>query len=438
MPVKSIVERRSGRWWAATVAFVSLYTAVEVPLRLAFDLPLAGWLATGDLVVSIVIGAELVRHLRRLRRMAAEEPEAWRGNDGSRLRFDILLDAIALAPGMLPVLAAASSTAHFAEMLAPLALLRLLFLHRAARFAEGFAAHGQVHPGVLRLVRFLFWLGLLVHWIACGWLELRAPAEFIKPVPPYLEAAYWALTTVATIGYGDITPSSAPQVLYAMFVMLIGVGVFSYAIGAVAGLLTSLDAAKLEFRDKLNRVHAFLDYHAVPQQLRARVLAYYRHLWESRLAWGDDRLLEDLPAGLRVDMALFLHRHILEQVPFLRGAGDALLRDLALALRPAVCTPGEVIFWRGSEGSSMYFLDEGEVDIVSAEGKLLKRLRAGDFFGEIALLGARMRSATARSASYTLLFTLDEKDFDRALERYPEFAAEVRRLAAERGFDLPA
>jgi voltage-gated potassium channel len=348
-----------------------------------------------------------------------------------------VLDAIALTPGVLPLLAAISATAELATLLAPLALVRLLFLHRAARFADGFATHGQVHPGVLRLVIFLFWLGLLVHWIACGWLELRAPAEFIKPVPPYLEAVYWALTTVATIGYGDITPTSAPQMLYAMFVMLIGVGVFSYAIGAVAGLLTSLDAAKLEFRDKLNRVYAFLDYHALPQQLRARILAYYRHLWESRIAWGNDRLLDELPAGLRVDVALYLHRHILEQVPFLRGAGEDLLRDLALALRPAVCTPGEVIFWHGSEGSAMYFVDEGEIDIVGTEGQLLKRLQAGDFFGEIALLGARTRNATARGASFAQLFTLDEKDFDRAIARHPEFAAEVRRLAVERGLALP-
>ncbi|MSQ54213.1 MAG: hypothetical protein EXR31_02485 [Betaproteobacteria bacterium] len=37
---------------------------------------------------------------------------------------------------------------------------------------------------------------------------------------------------------------------------------------AVAGLLTSLDTAKIEFRDKLNRVLAFLDIHTVPAALR--------------------------------------------------------------------------------------------------------------------------------------------------------------------------
>ncbi len=409
------------------MAFVALYAGVEVPLRLALDLPLSGWIAVGDLAVSLIVGIELVRHLRRAAHMRVAEPEAWRNSDGRRLRTDLALDALAFAPALLLLLP---------RELAPMALLRLLFLHRAARFAEGFAAYGQMHPGVLRLVRFLFWLALLVHWIACGWLELRAPAEYVKPVPHYVEAAYWALTTVATIGYGDVTPTTTPQMLYAMFVMLIGVGVFSYAIGAVAGLLTSLDAAKIEFRDKLNRVHVFLDYHAVPSALRGRILAYYRHLWESRLAWGDDRLMADLPAGLRVDLALYLHRNILEKVPFLNGASDELLRDLALALKPVVCTPGEVIFWRGSQGSSMYFVDEGEVDIVAADGTLLKRLAAGDFFGEIALLGARTRSATARAASYTQLFTIDEKDFDRVLARYPAFEAEIRRLAAERGFAM--
>jgi len=434
MTAKSIVELRSGRWWAAAVAIASVYAAIEVPLRLSLGLAPTGTIAAGDAVVTLFIGIELTRHALQLQQMATAEPEALRGSDGRRLRANILLDAIALAPGVLPLLAAMPSTAPLAASLAPLALLRLAFLHRAVRFSEGIAVHGQAHPATLRLARFLFWLVLLVHWVACGWMVLRAPWEYVKPVPHYVEAAYWALTTIATIGYGDVTPSTTPQVLYTMAVMMIGVGVFSYAIGTVAGLLTSLDAAKLDFRDRLNRVHAYVDYHRIPAPLRARILHYYRHLWESRMAWADDQLLQDLPAGLRVDVALFMHRHVLEQVPFLRGAGEDLLRDLALALRPEVCTPGEVIFWRGAEGGPMYFVDEGEVDIVGPGGEVLQRLGSGDFFGEFALLGAPTRTATARAVSYVQLFTLDGREFNLALARHPAFAAEVRRLAASRGF----
>lgn len=433
MPARSVVEGRTGRWWALAVALVAVGAAVDVPLRLALGLAPVGWLAALDLAATVVIGIEFARHARLLRHVAAGPADGAQAADLARLRKELVLDAVALAPGALAALAAFAPTAALAGALAPFSLLRLLFLHRAGRFAEGFAEYAQVHPGVQRLLRFLFWLALLVHWIACGWLALRAPEEFAKPVPPYVESAYWALTTVATIGYGDITPTGTAQVLYTMLVMLIGVGVFSFAIGSVAGLLANLDAARLEHRRKMERVHGFLEYHGLPPALRGRVLAFYRYAHESRFAWGEDRLLGELPRGLQEDVALFLHRHILEQLPFLRGASEALLRDLALALHPLVCTPGEVLFWHGSEGSAMYFVEAGEIEILDAAGGQLTRLGPGSFFGEVALLGARRRNATARAAAHARLFSLEQAAFDAVLLRHPAFAAEVRLHAAARG-----
>lgn len=432
MPARSVIESRTGRWWALAVALAAVGAAIDVPLRLALGLAPRGWLAALDLAASLVIGIEFVRHAVLLRRVAAGPADAARAASVARLRTELVLDGVALAPGLLVALAAYPPAAPLAGTLAPFALLRLLFLHRAWRFAEGFAEYGHVHPGVQRLLKFLFWLALLLHWIACGWLALRAPEEFVKPVPPYVEAAYWALTTVATIGYGDVTPNGTAQVLYTMLVMLIGVGVFSFAIGSVAGLLATLDAAQIEHRQKMEKVHAFLEYHGLPAALRARVLAYHRHVHESRVAWGEDRLLQELPRGLQEDVALFLHRHILEQLPFLRGASEALLRDLALALHPLVCTPGEVLFRQGSEGSAMYFVDAGEIEILGADGGLLTRLGPGSFFGEVALLGARTRNATARAASHARLFSLEQDAFDNVLQHHPAFAAEVRRHAAAR------
>lgn len=432
MPTRSVVEGRTGRWWALAVALVAVGAAIDIPLRLALDLPLRGGQAAIDLLASLVIGIEFARHAILLKRVTAGPADVARAAGVARLRTELVLDGVALAPGILAVLAAFPASAALAGTLAPIALLRLLFLHRAWRYAEGFAEYGHVHPGVQRLLRFLFWLALLVHWIACGWLALRAPGEFVKPVPPYVESVYWSLTTVATIGYGDITPNGTAQVLYTMLVMLIGVGVFSFAIGSVAGLLANLDAAKLEHRRKMEKVHGFLEYHGLPAALRSRVLAYYRYVHESRFAWGEDRLLDELPRGLQEDVALFLHRHVLRQLPFLRGASDALLRDLALALHPLVCTPGEVLFRHGSEGTAMYFVDAGDMDILGADGAVLTRLGPGSFFGEVALLGARQRNATARAASHARLFSLEQKSFDAVLQRHPEFASEVRRHAAAR------
>jgi hypothetical protein len=415
------------RFWEALTTLVVVVAAVEAPLRLAEGWTLAGDRRLLDLIVSVVLAIELARaFLRRRATLAGETPDMrlfqrrawWRS---------VALDLLAFLPGLLAV-----APRDLARLLAPLALLRLAALYRVYRFAERIGTAGDVHPGVLRLGRFVFWLGLLAHWIACGWLALRSPDGFVKPVPHYLESIYWAITTLATIGYGDIAPTTTAELLYAMLVMVLGVGVFSYVIGSVAGLIANLDRAKLHFQERIERAHAFMAYRGVPAELRHRILGYYGYLWESRLGWGDAELLDDLPSGLRVEVSLHLHRPILEKVPFLRGASDELMRDLAVALRPTVCAPGEFLFRRGQVGKTMYFVSHGDIDILGADGQVLKRMGAGDFFGEVALLGAQVRNATARAATYSDLYTLDQEEFDRVLTQYPEFEAEVRRRAAER------
>ena len=53
----------------------------------------------------------------------------------------------------------------------------------------------------------------------------------------YLAAAYWSLTTVVTIGFGDVTPSTDAERAVMLFVELAGVVFFGILLGSVTSLL---------------------------------------------------------------------------------------------------------------------------------------------------------------------------------------------------------
>jgi len=69
----------------------------------------------------------------------------------------------------------------------------------------------------------------------------------------------------------------------------------------------------------------------------------------------------------------------------------------------------------------MYLLLEGEVDL-EAGGKPIARVAQGEIFGEMASLAQLPRSATARARTACRVISLDEKQFQKALEQKPEFA----------------
>jgi voltage-gated potassium channel len=290
---------------------------------------------------------------------------------------------------------------------------------------------------LLRLGFFIYWFALTAHWLACGWLALGGIPEAPDTLSRYLYGLYWCVTTLATVGYGDITPKTNLQMIYAMVVMILGVGIYGYVIGNVTSLLANLDMATNHYRETMDRLTAFMRYRRLPTDLQRRIRDYHAYVWENRLGYDEATTLAELPISLRTDVALFLRRDFIERVPLFRGASHELVRELALELRPVVFTPGDYIVRVGQFGRHMYFISRGRVDVIAADGHtLLNTITEGDFFGEIALLFSQPRTASVRAVDYCDLYTLDKDTFDRVLSRYPDFTAHIRDMAYQRQPEL--
>src|SRR6185503_12475083 len=71
---------------------------------------------------------------------------------------------------------------------------------------------------------------------------------------------------------------------------------------------------------------------------------------------------------------------------------------------------GEVIFLTGEQGSVLYVIKSGSVEIRRGT-KLLERLTDGDIFGEMAIIDHSPRAADAIAATEVKIFPVDEKRF---------------------------
>jgi CRP-like cAMP-binding protein len=93
--------------------------------------------------------------------------------------------------------------------------------------------------------------------------------------------------------------------------------------------------------------------------------------------------------------------------------------------------PGERICGEGAAGYSFFVLAEGSA-AVSAAGKDVGALGAGDFFGEIALLDGGRRTATVTATSPVTYLAMFGTDFRRLEAEVPVAAERIRRAMAER------
>ena len=112
------------------------------------------------------------------------------------------------------------------------------------------------------------------------------------------------------------------------------------------------------------------------------------------------------------------------------------LRHVAHGLRPQLFSPGDVIVTEGDPGNSLFLIVSGSVRILIMGGHGqpfdIRRLEAGDFFGEVAVLSNRPRTATVVAATPCQALQIEHTALESLLKMRPEARALLEEVCASR------
>ena len=332
------------------------------------------------------------------------------------------------------------------SMVLALRLFRLLRIVRLFVILRRWEAHSWSNPGALRVAKFLVSILLLMHWLACFWFytafaggfppdswAARADILDSSPVAQYIRSLYWTITTMTTVGYGDITPARTVEYVFSAVIMLMGASLYAFIIGSVASLLSSIQAAKNSHWERIDSVTEFLRQRHVPPEIDAKVRNYYEYVWERYRGLDKNEMLNDLPGPLRLEILLHLASNILKTVPLFKHCSPPLRDALLISLESRTYTPDSYIANEGELGKSIFFIVEGSVEIISVEqGKSWGTMDEGDYFGYMSLALGEHRTATIRAIGFCDLLILDKENFNRIKSEFPEFNEVLKRVSAER------
>ncbi len=136
---------------------------------------------------------------------------------------------------------------------------------------------------------------------------------------------------------------------------------------------------------------------------------------------------------------------LLTNTHFLRQVSEDDLRAIAAGLKREEYQAGEVIIHQGSRPKAMFFIAQGEVEVIhkypERDDDVLARLKPGDTFGEIEMIFSQIRMATVRALQDTIVYRWERLLMTDFMKHHPEalsslrFAAQSRRLARKVRFD---
>ena len=107
-------------------------------------------------------------------------------------------------------------------------------------------------------------------WVYAVDPELRLQSIFRQ----YNTALYWALVTLTTVGYGDISPRNPTERSFTMVIMLMNMCISAYVIGTMTTLITKGDQKLSRFRDNMANLIRFMRRHEVPLHIQQHAMAH--------------------------------------------------------------------------------------------------------------------------------------------------------------------
>lgn len=165
----------------------------------------------------------------------------------------------------------------------------------------------------------------------------------------------------------------------------------------------------------------------------ADVLAFLRARLAEYMVPAEIHRIAELPlkGPGKIDREMLRMRSIIapliQRVPFFRDASPGFIRDMVPKLESRRFAPGEILVHEGDIGDEMYFLTQGKVEVLQAQGPAVAVLREGDAFGEVAILKDVPRTATVRALETCEVYALGRAGVLGLVDAYPEFGLHLRK-----------
>lgn len=135
-------------------------------------------------------------------------------------------------------------------------------------------------------------------------------------------------------------------------------------------------------------------------------------------------------------MADTSHLEHLKKVPIFSGLPARELESIARSMKERVYESGAVIVKQGDPGVGFFLIADGRVE-VTHDGHKIREMGAGEFFGEMALMEERVRTATVTAKEQTRCLQLVRWDFRAILGENPDIAVKMLETVVRRMREHP-
>ncbi|KAE8284234.1 Potassium voltage-gated channel subfamily H member 6 [Larimichthys crocea] len=239
----------------------------------------------------------------------------------------------------------------------------------------------------------------------------------------YVTALYFTLSSLTSVGFGNVSPNTNSEKIFSICVMVIGSLMYASIFGNVSAIIQRLYSGTTRYHTQMLRVKEFIRFHQIPGGLRRRLEEYFQHAWSYTNGIDMNAVLKGFPESLQADICLHLNRSLLHNCKAFHGGSQACLRHLGMRFKTVHAPPGDILINYGDILDSLFFISRGSIQVIR-DDVVVAILEKNDIFGEpIHLYDEPGKSnSDVHTITYCDLHRILRDDLLEVLDVYPSFA----------------
>ena len=269
-------------------------------------------------------------------------------------------------------------------------------------------------------------------WIGEGWGLGDAVGVGLHEDHQYIDAFYFSLVTISTVGYGDISPSTPKEKQFVIVAITCGAFMYAYIIGDFSNLITNLSRENADFDAKMRQVQDMLAYIEASDDVCTRVQEFYDYKFANKE--GPPEIFDELPPLVQTRLVKERWNSLINKVPFFADCTDKATVEICMKIHSFTVGPGDNLMTKGEEHDELLILSKGKAksETSSSKGDELEETfyEAGAFWGELQFTGlVPARSFDVTAVLFCEVASLDPSDMHEVLAENPVFANKLFTFA---------
>ncbi|KAM5570352.1 potassium channel SKOR [Rosa sericea] len=236
----------------------------------------------------------------------------------------------------------------------------------------------------------------------------------------YITSLYFAVVTMATVGYGEIHAVNVREMIFIMFYVSFDMILGAYLLGNIAALIVK--GSKTEkFRDKMADLIKYMNRNRIDRGISREIKNHLRLQYDR--SYTEAAVLQDIPASIRSKISQKLYEPYIKEVHLFKGCSTGFIKQIATRIHEEFFLPAEVIIEQGDVVDHLYIVCHGELEKLGSgedddNDELLERLQTYSSFGEVSFLCNTPQPYAVRVCQLCRVLRLDRQSFREILEIY--------------------